>query len=101
MRAPAAALAALEVAVRGRRAALARGEDVRVHAEAHRAAGGAPVKAGGAEDLVEALLLRLRAHLLGAGDDHRVDRARHLAALDHLGRGAQVADAGVGAGPDE
>src|SRR4051794_38524487 len=59
VRAPAAALAALEVAVRGRRAAFARREDVGVHPEAHRAAGGAPVEARGAEHLVEALALGL------------------------------------------
>src|SRR6266536_464526 len=53
VRAPAAALAALEVAVRGRGAALAGLEDVGVHAQAHRAAGGPPVEAGGAEHAVE------------------------------------------------
>ena len=46
VRPPARALAALEVAVRGRGAALARLEDVRVHAQAHRAAGAAPLEAG-------------------------------------------------------
>src|SRR4051812_43835201 len=55
VRAPAAALAALEVAVRGGGAALAGLQDVRVHAQAHRAAGGPPVEPGGAEHLVEAL----------------------------------------------
>src|SRR3954451_22271448 len=99
--APAAALAALEVAVRGRGAALARLQDVRVHAQAHRAARGAPVEAGVAEDLVEALGFGLRRHLLGAGDDHGADRARDFAALHDLRRGAQVADAGVRAGADE
>src|SRR2546426_7140689 len=53
------ALAALEIAVRGRGAALARGEDVRVHAEAHRAAGLAPVEAGLGEDPIEPLELGL------------------------------------------
>src|SRR5688572_26082333 len=43
--APAASLAALEVAVRRRGAALAGLEDVGVHAQAHRAAGAAPVEA--------------------------------------------------------
>src|SRR5436305_10137490 len=64
VRAPAAALTALEVAVRGGGAALAGREDVRVHPEAHRAAGRTPVEAGAAEDLVEALGLGLRLHLL-------------------------------------
>src|SRR3954449_11830065 len=99
--APAAALASLEVAVRGRGAALAGLEDVGVHAQAHRAARAAPVEARGAEDLVEALLLGLLLHLHRAGDDHRVDVARHLAPLDDLGGGAQVADARVRARADE
>src|SRR3954466_6764611 len=77
--APAAALAALEVAVGGRGAALARRQDVRVHAQAHRAAGGAPVEARVAEDLIETLGLGLHAHLLGARHDHRVDGRSDLA----------------------
>ena len=101
MRAPAASLAALEVAVRGRGAALARAQDVGVHAEAHRAARHAPVEAGLAEDLVEALGLGLRLDLLGAGHDHRVDARRDLAPVDDLGGGAQVADARVRARADE
>src|SRR5215218_2427486 len=99
--APAAALAALEVAVGGRCAALAGREDVGVHAQAHRAARAAPVEAGGAEDLVEPLPLGLDRDLLGARHDHRVDAARDLAALDDLGGRAQVADPRVRAGADE
>src|SRR5690606_40751395 len=53
--AAALALPPLEVAVGGRGAALARLEGVRVHAEAHGAAGGPPLGAGRLEDLVEAL----------------------------------------------
>src|SRR3712207_8395492 len=60
------ALAALEVAVRGRGAALLRREAVGVHGEAHGAAGLAPVEAGLDEDLVEPF--RLRLHLHEAGD---------------------------------
>src|SRR4051812_15495516 len=93
--APAASLPALEVAVARGRAALAGRERVRVHPEAHRAAGAAPVESGGAEDLVEALLLGLRLHLLRPGHDHGVHAARHLAALDDGGRRPQVADARV------
>ena len=48
--AAAAALAALEVAVAGRRAALAGGELVGVHGQAHRAAGVPPVEPGLGED---------------------------------------------------
>src|SRR3954471_5205248 len=62
MGAPAATLAALEVAVRGRGAALARLEPVGVHGQAHRAALDAPFEAGLEEDLVETLLLGLGLH---------------------------------------
>ena len=53
MRAAAAALAAFEVAVRGRGAAFAWRQLVGVHGKAHRAAGIAPFEAGADEDLVE------------------------------------------------
>ena len=69
--AAAAALASLEVAVRGRRAALLRRQLVGVHREAHRTPRLAPVEPRGAEDLVEAFLLGLQLHRDGAGDDHR------------------------------
>src|SRR5947207_10968950 len=95
VRTAAAALTALEVAVARGGAALAGRQRVRVHAEAHRAAGAPPVEAGGAEDLVEALLLGLRLHLLRARHDHRVHGRGDLAALDHRRRRAQVADARV------
>ena len=48
-------------------------EDVGVHAQAHGAARRAPVEAGRAEHAVQPLGLGLRAHLLGARDDHRPD----------------------------
>src|SRR2546430_1800829 len=82
----AAALPALEVSVGSRGDALARRGDVGVHAQAHRAAGGAPVEARRAEDLVEPLGLGLGLHLLRAGDDHGVDVLRDLATVDQLGR---------------
>ena len=53
VRAAATPLAPFEVAVRGRGAALAGREDVRVHAEAHRAARKPPLEAGVQEDAVE------------------------------------------------
>src|SRR5690349_16781687 len=99
--AAALALAPLEVAVRGRGTALAFGQRVRVHPQAHRAARDAPVEAGALEDLVEALFLGRLLHLLGAGDDHRADAAGDPAALDDRRRLAQVLDAAVGAGADE
>src|SRR2546422_915618 len=53
------ALAALEVAVRRADGHLAGRELIAVHRDAHRAARLAPVRAGGAEDLVEPLRLGL------------------------------------------
>src|SRR5688500_15311774 len=60
MSAPAGALPPFEVAVGSRGAALAGFQPVRVHSQAHRAAGLAPLEAGVAEHAVEAFLLRLR-----------------------------------------
>src|ERR1700739_139471 len=56
------ALAALEIAVRGRGATLARRELVGIHGETHRTAGLTPLEAGGEENLVETLGLGLRFH---------------------------------------
>src|SRR5689334_11451464 len=92
VRARAAALATLEVAVRRRGDPLAGGGDVRVHAQAHRTAGVTPVKAGAPEDLIQALALGLELDLLGTGDDHRVDAVGHLATAYDLGGGAQITD---------
>src|SRR5262245_53084430 len=72
MRASAPALAPLEVAVRGRGAALTRLEDVRVHAQTHRAARLAPVETGLLEDPVQPLRFGLLFDRCGAGDDHRM-----------------------------
>ena len=99
--APTLALAALEVAVRGRGAALALGERVGVHPQAHRAARLAPFEAGAAEDIVQALGFGRGFDLLGAGDDHRADAVGDLAAVDDRGGLAQVLDPRVGAGADE
>src|SRR5687767_8886308 len=72
-RAPALALAALEVPVRGADRVLARGQLIAVHRDAHRAAGLAPLGAGRLEDRVETLALGLPLHLVGSGDDHHPD----------------------------
>src|SRR5579859_627215 len=72
VRASARPLTPLEVAVRGRGAALARTQDVRVHAEAHGAAGRPPLEARVAEDAIETLALGLLLDASGAGNDERV-----------------------------
>src|ERR1700704_6007505 len=69
----AAALAADEVAVRGRGDALAGEAGIAVHADAHRAARLAPFEAGLAEDLVESLRLGLLLDQAGARDHPRRD----------------------------
>ena len=87
------ALAAFEVAVAGGGAAFAGGEDVGVHAEAHAAAGFAPVEACFGEDFVEAFFFGLRFYCLRAGDDHRADGGGYVVAADDGGGGAEVFDA--------
>src|SRR5712691_8830543 len=59
------ALPALEIAVRGRGAALTRLEPVGVHAQAHGATGFAPLETGVLEDPVKAFALRLGFHQAG------------------------------------
>src|SRR6476661_7691574 len=91
------ALTALEVAVRGRGAALARLELVGIHRKTHRAAGLAPVEAGGLEDLVEPFGLGLFFYEAGARHDHGVDAGADLLALGDARHLAQILDARVGA----
>src|SRR5713101_103449 len=98
---PAFALPPLEVPVRGRGAALTAPENVLVHAEAHRAAGVAPLEARVAKHAVQTLRLRRGLHPHRAGHDHCPHAARHPAAPDHGGRRAEVLDPGVGAGAEE
>ena len=62
MRAATGALAAFEIAVRGGCTALAGREAIVVHAEAHGAAGVAPLEARLLEHAIEAFLLGLRFH---------------------------------------
>ena len=99
--ATALALPSLEVAVGGRGAALTGRELVGVHAQAHRAAGAAPLAAGLLEDDVEALVLGLHPHPHRTGYDEQAGVLVDRAALDDLGGEAEVLDAAVGAGADE
>ncbi len=101
VRSSALALAAFEVAVARARAALTRREDVGVHAQAHAAARFAPVEARLAEDLIEALLFRLRLDRAATRHNHRVESVADFVALDHCGSRAQIFDPAVGARADE
>src|SRR6187399_1096523 len=94
-------LAALEVAVRGRGATLARAKLIGVHAEAHRAAWLAPVEARFLEDLVEAFGFGLLLHQPRARNDHGADILMHVLAVDDARDLAQILDAPIGAGADE
>ena len=59
MRAAVFALAAFEVAIAGAGAALVRRQDVGVHADAHAAAGVAPLETGRGENFIEAFFFGL------------------------------------------
>ena len=101
MRAPALALAAFEVAVRRRRAALARRELIWIHSKTHRAAGLPPLRAGGGEDLTETFRFGLGAHPHRARHDEHPHAVGHVAAAKHVGDHPQILDAPVGARTDE
>src|SRR6476620_1161464 len=98
MRAALVALTSLEVAVRGRRAALAGLELVRIHGKAHGAAGLAPLETGLDEYFVEALGFGLLFHQTGAGHDHGADVRIDRLAVHHTRNLAQIFDTPVGAG---
>src|SRR5580700_4239147 len=101
MRAATAALAAFKVAIGSGGAALAGLKNVRVHSQAHGAAGLAPVKAGFDEDLVEAFGFSLRLDGLRAGNHHGADVRGDFVAGGDAGGGAEIFNAGVCTGANE
>src|SRR3954447_23126713 len=101
MRATARALTPFEVAVRRRRTALAGREDVRVHAEAHRAAGTPPLEARRLEHLPQTFVFGLALDLRRTRHDDRLAAVCDPPARDDLGSGTQILDARVRAGADE
>src|SRR6476620_2229697 len=96
MRSSPAALAAFEVAVGGRSAALAGRKFVRVHRQAHAAAGLAPLEARIFEDAVESFFFGLLLHKAAAGYYHRVLAACHFVTVNGSRRGTQVRDPRIG-----
>ena len=85
------ALAAFEVAIAGAGAALVRRQDVRVHSDAHTAAGVAPLETGVAEDFVQSFFFRLGFDAAGTGDDQRLfDTFRDVFAFDKMRGGAEI-----------
>jgi hypothetical protein len=95
------ALAALEIAIGGRSAALTRLGPVGIHRKAHRATRFAPVEAGRDEDLVQAFGLGLLLDQPGSGDDRRTDVGVDRPSLSHARDFAQILDTCVGTGADE
>src|SRR5690606_13242816 len=99
---PALPLPTLEIAVRGRCAALTRLEAVCVHGEAHRTTRLTPFKARIQEDLVEALFFGLLLDQTGTRHHHRLLYvSRHAAPAHDVGSRTQIFDTRVGTGADE
>src|SRR5262249_33160144 len=101
-RAAIAALASLEVAIRGAGAALVRRQSVGVHADAHAAARVAPFETGLRKDFVETFFFGLRLDAAGAGNDESLlDGFRDVLSGDQMRGSAKIVQARVGAGADE
>src|SRR5665213_2169336 len=82
-------LTAFEVPVRRRGTAFAGFQSIRIHGQAHRATGIAPLESGVAKDKIQAFGLRLAFDQSRTGHDHgEFDVAGHTLAdtLDDLGR---------------
>src|SRR5579883_73066 len=90
MRAPAASLATLEVAVAGGGAAFTFAKAISVHRDTHAAPGLTPVKACLAEDIGESFFLSHASHLHRAGHDHSAHAGGHIFPLDILGGHTQI-----------
>ena len=95
------ALAAFEVAVRGRGDALSVHRLIVVHRHAHRTAGIAPLKPGFQEDAVETFLLGLVLDVARPRHHQRGDPVGDLASFRDGRSRPQILDAAVGARADE
>src|SRR4051812_23634668 len=95
------ALPSLEVSVGCRGTPFPRLEDIRVHAEAHRAPGLPPLETGLRKDAIQPFFLRLHLHQSGTGYDDRVDTFGDLVSLSKACSSAQILDTTVRAGTDE
>src|SRR5690349_20048469 len=97
----AAALAAFEIAVRRRRTALARCELIRVHRQAHAAAGLTPLETSVFENAVEPFLLCLLLHQPAAWNDHGVYVSGNLMSVHDRCRSTEVFDSCIRARTDK
>ena len=94
MGAAVSALAAFEIAIGGAGAALMRGEDISVHADAHAAACVAPLETSVGENFVEALGFGFGLDAARAGNDEGLlDVFGNVLARDEVGGGAKIVDA--------
>src|SRR3546814_10777488 len=101
MRAPALALAAFEITIRGRGAAFPRFEAIRVHGQAHRATRFAPLKPGVQEYLVQPLFFRLHFDQARSRDPPATAHpVRYEFDTRDQRRGAQPPEAGIRTSPD-
>src|SRR2546425_790245 len=89
-RAAARTLPALEVAVRGGRAALARSQDVRIHPEAHRTARVAPFEPRVDEDAIETFSLGIGLHAHRSGHDEPANARSHVPSTNDLRGRAEI-----------
>src|ERR1041384_632571 len=101
MRAAAAPLTPLKIAVRSRCASLAWIQNVGVHSQTHTASRLTPLEPSSDEKLVESFILCLRLYLMRPGHDHRPHTWGDLPSLDHAGSLAQIFNTRISAGPDE
>src|SRR5438309_6102223 len=94
------ALASFEIAVRRGGADLAALELVRIHREAHRAAGAAPFESGILEDAIESALLGRPADRSRSRDDQRFDVLRDVMPADDASGFFEIREPPVGARSD-
>src|SRR5947207_1527330 len=96
-----AAPASFESTVRGRGANLAAFETIRVHPEAHRAAGAPPLESRVGEDLVQPARFGGPAHAAGSGNDERFHVRGDVMASDQPRGLFEIRQPPVGARSDE
>jgi len=94
------ALAPLEIPVRRGRADLTAFQAIRIHRQAHRAAGAAPFEAGFDKYLVQPFGLRRGLDRHRSRHRQRRNTFGHLASAHDCRRGLQIRQAAVGAGTD-
>src|SRR5271163_4905650 len=101
VRATSATLPAFEIAIAGRSAAFSGLQDIRIHAETHRAPRFTPFETGIEKDAVQSFLFGDALDGLRSWDHHRAYIRIDMLSFGHACRCPQVFDARVGARSDE